>query len=110
MQRTKRGKVLCKAYEEWKGRIAKWMALFMWTDFCSDVAATLIGRERKEGCWERVDEADERVIVESTVGRGIRCVSFSFPNYSLSRNYPNEKKKLSTFFFFLTREKIDDVG
>lgn len=65
------------------------MALFMWTDFCSDVAATLIGRERKEGCWGRVDEADERVIVESTVGRGIGCVSFSFSNYSSSRNYPN---------------------
>lgn len=32
------GKVLCKAYEGWKGRIAEWMALFMRTDFCSDVA------------------------------------------------------------------------
>lgn len=69
MQRTKRGKVLCKAYEGWKGRIAEWMVLFMRTDFCSDLAATLIGRERKEGCWGRVDEADERAIVESTIGR-----------------------------------------
>lgn len=63
----RRGKVLCKAYEEWKGRFAEWMALFMRTDFCSDVAATLIGRERKEGCWGRINEADERAIVGSTI-------------------------------------------
>lgn len=69
MQRTKKGKVLYKAYEGWKGRIAEWMVLFMRTDFCSDVATTLIGQERKEGCWGRVDEADDRAIVqESTVG------------------------------------------
>lgn len=69
MQRTKKGKVLYKAYEGWKERIAEWMVLFMRTDFCSDVATTLIGRERKEGCWGRVDEADDRAIVqESTVG------------------------------------------
>lgn len=51
-----------------RGRIAEWMALFMRTDFCSDVAATLIGRERKDGCRGRVDEADERAIVESAIG------------------------------------------
>lgn len=40
----------------------------MRTDFCSDVVATLIGRERKDGCRGRVDEADERAIVESAIG------------------------------------------
>lgn len=58
---------LCETYEGRKGRIAEWMVLFMRTDFCSDVA-TLIGRERREGCWGRVDEADERAIVVSAVG------------------------------------------
>lgn len=62
------GRLSAKAYEGWKGRIAEWMALFMRTDFCSDVAATLIGRERKDGCRGRVDEADERAIVESAIG------------------------------------------
>lgn len=88
-ENAKRGKVLCKAYYEgWKGRIAEWMVLFMRTDFRSDIAATLIGRERKEGCWGWLDEADERAVVESTVE--INRVSFSFPNYSLSRNDSNE--------------------
>lgn len=75
----------------------------MRTDFCSDVAATLIGRERKGGCWGHVDEAMNEPSSRSDE-RLVMCLLF------ISKLVLAKKLFRCTSSLFSTRGNIDSMS